>query len=71
MSEAWTDYIDKCDRATVRACMAAVGEVIGKDVVALEKRCADLERELSEMKDRETTRRLRAVPPSPPDAMIG
>ena len=33
MSEAWTDYIDKCDRATVRACMAAVGEVIGKDVV--------------------------------------
>ena len=50
--------------------MAAVGEVIGKNVIELEKRCAALEAELAEMRDRETTRRLRAVPSSPPAALI-
>ena len=55
---------------TIRACMKAAGELLGKDIVALEKRCAQLESEIRELKDRETTRRLRAVPSTPPDATI-
>ena len=35
-----------------------------------EKRCAQLESEIRELKDRETTRRLRAVPSTPPDAIV-
>jgi hypothetical protein len=62
--------IKRAEDRTIRACMAAVGEVIGKNVVELEKCCAALEAELAEMRDRETTRRLRAVGSSTPGAMI-
>ena len=73
MSEAWDGLTyDKRDGATVRACMAgAVGEVIGKDIVALEQRCAALEAELAAMRVGGTRPgRLRAVPASAPAAMI-
>jgi hypothetical protein len=48
----------------------AIAETLYKDVIALEKRCERLERELEELKGHELSRRLKAVPPSPPDAMI-
>ena len=73
-SQEWANYIaariKRSEDRTIRACMAGVGEVIGKNVVELEKRCAALEAELAEMRGRETARRLRAVPPSPPSALI-
>jgi hypothetical protein len=73
-SQEWANYIaakvKRSEESTIRACMTAVGEVIGKNVVELEKRCAALEAELAELRDRETTRRLRAVPSSTPGAMI-
>jgi hypothetical protein len=72
--QEWANYIaariKRAEDRTICACMAAVGEVIGKNVIELEKRCAALEAELAEMRDRETTRRLRAVPSSPPAALI-
>ena len=74
MTQAWQSYIadriERSERQTIRACMKAAGELLGKDIVELEKRCAQLESEIRELKDRETTRRLRAVPSTPPDAMI-
>ena len=54
----------------IRNISRAVGQSLGADIVALEKRCAALEAEVRELRDRETTRRLRAVPSTPPDAMI-
>ena len=45
--------------------------MLGKDVVELEKRCARLEAEVAELRDRlEQQRGLRAVPPSNPAALI-
>jgi len=45
--------------------MRAIAKAIGQDIVALEKRCAALEAELAELRDRELSRRLRAVPSTP------
>jgi hypothetical protein len=69
-TKEWQSYIsrqlDRRDRLMARA----IAETIGKDIVALERRCAALEAELAELRDRETTRRLRAVPASPPNPLI-
>jgi hypothetical protein len=51
VSAGWTRYIAgevKQSEARDRPCMKAVGEVIGKDVVALERRCERFETQLRE-----------------------
>jgi predicted phage-related endonuclease len=76
MTAAWRDYIDarikRAEARTTRACMAAVGEVIGKDMVAAERRIEQLEREVAELRERleqdQRGARLRTVPS--PTALI-
>jgi predicted phage-related endonuclease len=76
MTAAWRDYIDarikRAEARTTRACMAAVGEVIGKDMVTAERRIEQLEREVAELRERleqdQRGARLRAVPS--PTALI-
>jgi hypothetical protein len=76
MTAAWRDYIDarikRAEARTTRACMAAVGEVIGKDMVTAERRIEQLEREVAELRERleqdQRGARLRTVPS--PTALI-
>ena len=73
MTEAWQSYIAReINRArlpTLKIAADCVVESIGKDLVAAERRIAALEAKVRELRDRETARRLRAVP-STPGAMI-
>jgi hypothetical protein len=57
------------EQHTIHACMEAIGEVLGRDIVALGKRCAALETEIAKLKGRDLDRRLRAVPATP-EALI-
>ena len=73
--DAWRDYIDRRERSLIRSISHAVGQTLGKDVIALEQRCAALETELAELRDplnqERGQRGLRAVPmPSAPGALI-
>ena len=59
-------WIEKRERSLIRSIGNAIGETLGKDVIALEQRCAALETELAELRDRLNQERgqrgLRAVP---------
>jgi len=54
--------VKQSEARAIGAAMRAVAEVIGQDIIELEKRCAALEAELAELKGRDIDRRLRAVP---------
>ena len=74
VAAGWVNYIrdqiKRSEACMIRASMAAVGEVIGADLVAAEKRIAALEAEVRELRGRDLDRRLRAVPPASPSALI-
>jgi len=67
MTAGWQRYIGgqvkQSEARAIGACMKAVGEVIGKDIIALERRCERLETEIAELRERlDQQRGLRAVP---------
>ena len=69
MCEAIKQKLDQQERAVMKA-IAQVMVDEERQREGLQRRIETLERELAEMRDRETTRRLRAVPSTPPDAAM-
>jgi|tagenome__1003787_1003787.scaffolds.fasta_scaffold19916190_1 hypothetical protein len=77
ITRGWQDYIrdqlDRRDRAILRAVAVAVIDeerARVQEIATLRDQVASLERDLAELKGRETDRRLRAVPSTPTSAMI-
>ena len=70
MTREWQDYIRQQLDRQERAMMKAIAQVVIEEERAREalgERVKALEAEVAELRDRETTRRLRAVPSTPPE----